>query len=1226
MSIWLGIRLTKSATCDQAGEASESFGTTPTLAPPGPPSPPQTYHLHEMISRHNQSIWWSLALLLILCQCQTQHDRSDALFQLLDSDYTGIDFQNTITPDEELNLLNFEYMYNGGGVGVGDFDQNGLPDLVFTGNQVKSRIYLNQGDLQFEDITDRSGFDTQGHWCTGVSIVDINSDGYDDIYVCVGGPGQKSTYPNLLFINQGDLTFKESAAAYGLADPNESNQAAFFDYDLDGDLDMYLLNGGGFEKSAVTIRPILKDGSGRNTDRLYQNNLDEAVGHPIFTDVSDQAGITIEGFGLGVGIIDANTDGWPDVYVSNDYLSRDLLYINNQNGTFAEAAEQYFNHMSHFSMGNDIGDINNDGNLDIITLDMLPESHYRRKMMFGPNQYDRFYQAVKYDYGFQYMRNMLHVGKSDKGFRELGQLAGIERTDWSWAPLIADFDNDGLQDIYITNGYGKDITDLDFVKFRKDAITPFSNPEEVRQRLIKSLDDRPSITLPNYVYKNNGNHTFKNTTDEWGVEQPSISTGAAYVDLDQDGDLELITNNIDQNAFIYKNNLHEKDSTTAHYLKVKLVGSKYNRSGVGSTIATQSGQHKHLRYVQPVKGFQSSVTDVIHFGLGEQTSVDQLEITWPDGKKSILKAISANQAISVNYSDATTVNPQPEQPVSFLQKKEDIKFKHKEPEFANDFKSQPLLLHGFTNQGPGMAVGDVNGDGLDDLFIGGSYGQAASLFLQMNNSSFVERAIPTENYEDLGALLLDIDNDQDLDLYVTSGGSERYPEHQYYQDRIYVNDGTGNFTYDDLALPAMLTSTSAVVGTDYDQDGDVDLFVGGRVVPGSFPVAPQSYLLENTGGKFKDVTMEVCPELKSIGMVTSAIWTDFNNDHSQDLIVVGEMMKISLFQNDGKTLQNITDQAGLEQSSGMWNSIAAGDFDKDGDMDYVVGNTGQNTSFEVSQEHPLKLHFADFDQNGSVDPIYSLYEEDAYHPVASLDLLTQQLPEIKKKFLHYKNYAQSTTGDILDLLDVSEMQTLKCENQSSILLENRGDSQFSMKPLPLMAQVAPVKGILTEDFNLDGLLDLLLVGNDYNTEVVSGKYDASTGTVLINEGNLTFSVLEAEESGLNTTGDTRSAVKLALGNDKLLFLISNNNGPLESYAFAKKSQSRLFAFQGDEVSAVIEYQDGKEQKIEYHLGSGYLSQSSGIIRLSPQAKKVYFKNSTGQQTRQIDLAEIEENI
>ncbi|WP_367392649.1 VCBS repeat-containing protein [Lewinella sp. LCG006] len=1181
-----------------------------------------------MISRNTYPLFWLLAL-STLCQCQRQASGADAdtLFQLMDASATGVDFQNTITPDEVFNLLDFEYLYNGGGVGVADFDNNGLPDLVFTGNMVASKIYLNQGKLQFKDITEAAGFTTAGKWCTGVAIVDINRDGYDDIYLSVGGPGKQSIYPNLLFLNQGDLTFREAAADYGLADPNESNQAVFFDYDQDGDLDMYLLNGGGFEKSAVTIRPIITDGSSRNTDKLYQNNFDETLGHPVFMDVSKEAGIRFEGFGLGVGIIDVNDDQWPDIYVSNDYLSRDYLYVNQQDGTFSEEAMAYFDHLSHFSMGNDIGDINNDGLPDIMTLDMLPESHQRRKLMFGPNQYDKFYQAVDYGYGYQYMRNMLQVGQQDHRFSEIGQLAGLDRTDWSWCPLMADFDNDGWQDLYITNGYGKDITDLDFVKFRKDAVSRYTSQEEVRKKMIASLDDLPSITLPNYLYRNQGNSRFENKGTAWGISQSSISNGAAYADLDQDGDLELITNNIDQKVFIYKNTLVETDSSKARFLAVKLNGSS-NSKGVGARVSVRVGTEKQLRYQQPVRGFQSSVTEVLHFGVGEHTTIDEVEVTWPSGKSTLLKAVAANQCIVINEADAETKENQPVvDAASLLAKIDKINYIHQEPAPGNYFQVQPLLLHGFTHQGPGLAVGDVNNDGHDDLFIGGPYGQPAHLYLQTAQATFVTQVFPTENYEDLGALFFDVDEDGDLDLYVVSGGSERYQGHQYYQDRIYLNDGKGNFTLNEAALPEMLTSTATVVGGDYDQDGDVDLFVGGRVVPGSYPLSPPSYLLENRAGKFMDVTEQVCPALTSVGMVTAAVWTDFNNDHQQDLIVVGEMMNISLFENQAGRLKNISAQAGLAHATGLWNSIAPGDFDNDGDTDYVLGNIGSNLPFTISSEHPLSLHFADFDQNGTIDPIYSSFEEGDYHPLPSLDLLTAQLPLLKKKFLHYRDYAASTTESILALLGTSSMETLYCENGVSILLENQGGKHFVMHSLPLMAQVAPTKGIVTEDFNQDGRLDIMLVGNDYNTEVVNGNYDASRGTVLLNTGQLKFTTLTAKASGVNTHGDTRSAVKLALSNDQqLLILVSKNSGALENYLLESKSDQPWYNFRPGEVSATISTSNGATIKLECPIGSGYLSQQTRKFWLPPNTNKVSFWNSQGGLTREMEVNLPKENI
>lgn len=1143
-------------------------------------------------------------------------NENNKLFQLVSAKDSGINFQNNITENDSVNILNYEYLYNGGGVGIGDFNNDNLPDIFFTGNQVESKVYLNKGNLNFNEITKYSGINTKNKWCTGVSIVDINQDGYDDIYLNLGGLGNKSMFPNLLYINNGDLTFTESANDYGLADKGESIQSLFFDYDLDGDLDMYLLTGGGFEKSAITIRRILKNGEGRNTDRLYRNDYNSEKGHPVFTNVSKEAGITIEGFGLGVSTFDANNDSWPDIYISNDYLSRDFLYINQKDGTFKEDAQNYFGHTSHFSMGNDIADINNDGLLDVLTVDMLPEDVKRRKLMSGSHySHDIFQTALRLGYGHQHMRNMLQLNRGNNFFSEIAQFAGIEKTDWSWAPLIADFDNDGLNDIFITNGFGKDITDMDFVKFRENSSSAFGNVKDLKKSVLDSLYNRPSINVPNYAYKNNGNLKFKKVTDDWGVNTNSISSGAAYSDLDNDGDLDLIVSNINQQAFVYRNTLREKDSMQSNYLKVQLKGTSKNKNAKGAMVTLFHGPNKKVRYHQPVRGFQSSVGNVLHFGLNDTKVIDSLKVKWPNGTLSLLTDISTNQTLSISQKETSTVKntAQPKAKKVLFSLDYSFQFKHKD-RLYNDFATQSLLIRKYSNQGPTMAVGDLNNDGLEDIFIGGSYGYNSKILYQNNKGGFEETEIPnTKLYEDGGALIFDADNNGFLDIYITSGGTERFAGHKAYQDRIYYNSN-GNLKQGEL--PEMLTSTAAISGGDFDNDGDVDLFVGGRVIPGKYPTAPQSYILENINGKFKNVTATVSPFLQEAGMVTSAIWTDFNNDLKLDLIIVGEFMPITLLEGNGEKL-TLLENSGLEKSSGLWNSITSGDFDNDGDIDFVAGNLGLNSNLQVGENHPIKLDYADFDGNGSVDPIFSKFEQGKYYPIGALDQLEKQLPSIKKKFRYYNTFANSSTNDIIKLFKSKTYKTLEAIEMQSSYIENLGNNIFRLSALPIETQIAPIEGIIAQDINNDNFLDLLLVGNNYGTEVNNGRYDASTGNVLINTGKGSFKTVFQENSNFIVSGDSKSIVKLH-SKDKTLILIGRNNEAVKTFVLNKKKKKFLQP-NNEERFAIVNYIDGTKSKKEFTFGGGYLSQSSHKFEISSETKNIIFYNNLGKITRQIDV-------
>lgn len=1153
-------------------------------------------------------------LLISILGCSTKTEKS-TLFQLLASEKTGIHFENTITTNDTINLMTYEYLYNGGGVGIGHFNNDSLPDIFFTGNQVKSEIYLNEGNFKFKDITNTSGIDTSGKWCNGISIVDINSDGLDDIYISVGGMGNKSVFPNLLYINQGNGTFREEASVYGLADIGESVQSVFFDYDLDGDLDMYLLTGGGFEVSAINARPILTNGSGRNTDRLYRNDTNEETGQPFYTNVSYAAGITIEGFGLGVSVFDINNDSYPDVYVSNDYLSRDFIYENNQDGTFTEKSKEYFGHLSHFSMGNDVADIDNDGLVDIVTMDMLPEDHKRRQLMSGAGSNDFFQMALGFGYGHQHMRNMLHKNNGTDRFSEIGQLSGIDRTDWSWAPLLADFDNDGFNDLFVTNGYGKDITDLDFVKFRENSSSAFTNFEELRKSVVDCLQYRPAISIENYMFKNNGDLTFTKKTEDWGFDVESISNGAAYSDLDLDGDLDLVVNNINKPAFIYKNNLNESKPEGANYLKLNLVGSKNNKKGFGASVDVYTNKRKQTKFNQPVRGFESTVDCTIHFGFGDVDIADSIVVTWPDTKKSTLQNVKTNRTVSIDYATANLFKKAESEKTKFFTKDTTLTFTHYDSYF-NDYAVQPLLTHGFSNQGPGMAVGDLNSDGLQDVFIGGSYGFKSTIIIQKNNGSFKTYELEdSEIYEDLGALFFDANGDGQQDMYVVSGGSERYKEHKGYQDRLYINN---KGKLNPVELPAMNTSTSTVVGGDFDRDGDIDLFVGGRFVPGSFPEVPRSYLLENKEGTFVDVTKTVCPKLQNIGMVTSAVFTDYDNDGFLDLMVVGEFMPISVFKGNGETLVYNESLSGLQDTSGIWNSIIAEDFDNDGDMDYVLGNLGINSNLKASKSKPINLHYADFDDNGSLDPIFSTYEEGDYYPIASLDELTKQLPIVKKKILYYNTYAKSTTSDILNLFEGVTYVTLDAEMVKSSFLENLGNGDFKISALTTEAQIAPVNGVVSEDLNGDGLLDLVLVGNSYNTEVVYGRYDASIGTVLINKGDNDFEAMAPTDSGFSIIGDAKSLVRLdtKLGESKIL--VSKNNDSLDAFTL-NGPVLKMIPSKNGEAYALIQFRNSSKRKVEFTLGGGYLSQTSKSIRVTSQMESITFYDPKGKITRTINL-------
>ncbi|GAB3533602.1 VCBS repeat-containing protein [Pontibacter brevis] len=1149
----------------------------------------------------------SLAAVLFLAGCNARQEKetpkeaaaetatAPQLFDRLSDSETGITFSNTLTETQTLNVLEFEYFYNGGGVGVGDFNNDGLQDIFFSGNMVPCRLYLNKGNLAFEDITKQAGINTSGRWASGVAVADVNNDGYQDIYVSVTGLTSSEQRKNLLYINNQDNTFTEAAQQYGLADDSYSTHAAFFDYDKDGDLDLYLLNHSLEEKNPNLLRPQIKDGSGKNTDKLYRNN-----GNNTFTDISKQAGILVEGQGLGIAISDINQDGWPDVYVSNDYLSNDILYLNNGNGTFTDKAAAYFKHQSQSAMGNDIADFNNDGLVDIITVDMLPEDNLRSKLMFGGMNYDRFMAEIQNGYTPQYMRNTLQLNNGNGSFSEIGQLAGVHSTDWSWSPLLADFDNDGYKDLHITNGFPKDITNRDFIMYRMQGLNSTVPMDVLNKELMKVINQLPNAEKSNYMYRNNGDFTFSNQTKAWGLEVPSFSNGAIYADLDGDGDLDLVTNNINGKAFVYRNNAEKQVGN--NFLRIKLQGGE-KTAGYGAKVKLSQNENTQYHEYSPYRGFMSTVEPYLHFGLGQDSVITALEVTWADGKVQQLENVKANQLLILHHRDAVAAKQQkrPSAPPVFqsANAKHKINYTHKEEPYI-DFKVQPLLPHKYTQNGPGISVGDVNGDGLEDFYVGGAFKYPGRVFLQSKTGTFTSAAITdqTKYEEDMGSLFFDADGDGDLDLYVVSGGNEFPANSPYFQDKLYKNDGKGNFTLDTQALPNTTTSGSFVTAADIDRDGDLDLFVGGRMSPQHYPAPAESYILLNEGGRFRNATAQVLPALQNLGMLTAALWTDFDNDHSVDLIVTGESMPVTFFRNVNGTLQNVTAATGLSNTSGWWNSIVGGDFDNDGDIDYLAGNLGLNTKLKASDKEPVTVYAADYDRNGSMDPILAHYVMGKNVPARPRDDIFDQMVSMRRRFTTYDSYARASVTEVLSPAEMNQSYVLKSVNMHSSYIENLGNGKFKITSLPMQAQFAPVFGITVNDYDGDGNLDALLSGNSQAPEVLSGAYDAFTGLFLRGNGKGGFQPATLQQSGFLADGDAKGMAELTLYNGKPLILTANNDGPLQAYTAAGPgSQAQVIKAKPSEVRMEITLNTGRKIVKELYYGSGYLSQSTRSIAL-----------------------------
>lgn len=1083
------------------------------------------------------------------------------IFKLIPPQKSGVYFNNKITESDSLHVLSYEYLYNGHGMGVSDFNNDGLLDLFISGNMVRSRLYLNKGEMHFVDVTNKTGIVDKAKWATGVSIVDINADGLQDIYICYSGSSNNpSELANELYLNlgcnDGIPSFKEVAKEYGLdATGTQSTQAAFFDYDKDGDLDLFLLNHSkGYNDVLLNTKQARQIFSPQFGNRLFRN--DSGNGRFSFVDVTRNSGINNNKFNYGLGLVisDVNNDGWPDIYTSSDYHEKDALYINNRNGTFRDVTKHAFGHIAKFSMGADIADFNNDGLADILNLDMLPEDNHRQKLLKGPDEYDQYHLFVDSGFLHQNMRNMLQLnrGIDDKGntrFSEIGQLSGVSNTDWSWAGLFVDLDNDGWKDIIVTNGYLRDFTDLDFLKYTvaEEQILE-AQKGNLHFKTFNLVKKMPSNKLQSYIFKNNKDLTFSNVATEWGITEKSISNAAVYADLDNDGDYDLIIGGNNHPVAIYQNNTESIQNT--HYIKIHLKGEGQNINAFGAKVFVYTKTGMQFQEAYPIRGFQSSVTTDLVFGMGNNVSADSIIVEWPNGKKSYIANVIANKDYTFSQKNGIEIINQSAKKIPIFSTdttNANIEWKHTENEFI-DFKSEVLLPYQLSKLGPALAKGDVNNDGLDDIYLGGAVGHSGKLFIQTNNG-FVEAATQPWSAdmasEDVNAIFFDVDRDGDQDLYVVSGGNEYENGSEEYADRLYINDGKGGFNKNVTALPLMLSNKQAVAIADFDADGDMDIFIGGAVMSGSFPNSSRCYLLRNDSKSgqimFTDATEKVSKELLNPGMVTSAVWADVYKDGFPELMLAGDWMPLLLFNNKEGILQNISDKVGLSKSNGLWSSIVADDIDNDGDIDFVAGNSGLNNQFKASEKEPMTIYANDFDDNGVVDPIICYYIQGKNYPMASRDELLDQIVPLRKKYVKYKDYADAKIEDIFPKEKIITSQRYDCYQLASSLLINNGKGQFSTKPLPVEAQFSKVFGLIISDFDKDGKKDLLISGNFYPYRVQLGMNDASMGVYLKGNGDGNFKFIENNECGFFADGDIRQMVLINRSNKTKGVVVGRNN-------------------------------------------------------------------------------------